>query len=257
MKVATLNLNGLRSALRRGLLEWLEREAPGVLLLQEVRADPLPEVFAGLGYHSLWHPAERAGYSGVALLGRQEFQEVRVGIGDALLDAEGRLVSGRLDGVRFASLYLPSGSGGEVRQTFKERSLELLGAWTRERLAEGPLVIGGDFNLAHHEIDLHNWRGNRRNSGFLPQERAWMTAYLELGLRDAHRDSLGGRAEYTWWSNRSGAYGRDVGWRIDYLLSSGVRLEGMRALREARLSDHAPLSATLVGGLMTGAEGAG
>ncbi|GGJ61908.1 exodeoxyribonuclease III [Deinococcus aquiradiocola] len=239
--VVTLNLNGLRSALRKGLLPWLEEHAPDVLLLQEVRASSMPEVFAPLGYHSVWHPASRAGYSGVAILSREALQDVVIGIGDPLLDDEGRLVSGVLHGVRYASLYLPSGSSGEERQGFKDRSLPILSAWVQARLQEGPLVLGGDFNVAHREIDIRNWRGNVRNSGFLPHERAWMGELLALGLRDTHRETLGEQAAYTWWSNRANAYANDVGWRIDYLLSAGVDVRDVTAHRAARLSDHAPL----------------
>ena len=242
----TLNLNGLRSALRKGLLPWLEEQRPDVLLLQEVRADPMPEVFSPLGYHSLWHPASKAGYSGVALLSREPMQDVVVGIGDALIDNEGRLVSGVLGGVRYASLYLPSGSSGELRQEFKNRSLPLLSEWVSQQLQTGPLVLGGDFNVAHREIDIKNWRSNQRSSGFLPHERAWMGELLALGLSDSHRASLGEQAAYTWWSNRAGAYTNDVGWRIDYLLTAGVQLEGVQAHRAALLSDHAPLGGRLL-----------
>ena len=243
--VVTLNLNGLRSALKKGLLPWLEQQQPDVVLLQEVRAPPMPEVFGPLGYQSLWHPATKAGYSGVALLSREALTDVVVGIGDAPFDDEGRLISGVLGGVRYASLYLPSGSSGEARKNFKNRSLPLLTAWVREQLVRGPLVLGGDLNVAHREIDIRNWRSNQRSSGFLPHERAWMTDLLSLGLRDSHRDSLGELPGYTWWSNRAGAYDNDVGWRIDYLLAAGVQLSSVQAQRGARLSDHAPLGGWL------------
>ncbi|WP_424949380.1 exodeoxyribonuclease III [Deinococcus sp.] len=241
MQVVTLNLNGLRSALRKGLLAWLETQRPDVALFQEVRAPPMPEVFTPLGYHSAWHPASRPGYSGVALLSREPLQDVVVGIGDELIDDEGRLISGVVHGVRYASLYLPSGSSGEIRQAFKNRSLPILNAWIARQRATGPLVLGGDFNVAHREIDIRNWRSNVRSSGFLPHERAWMSELISSGLRDSHRDALGEQAAYTWWSSRAGAFAGDVGWRIDYLLTSGVTLEGVRAWREPRLSDHAPL----------------
>lgn len=243
--VVTLNLNGLRSALKKGLLTWLEQQQPDIVLLQEVRAPPMPEVFGPLGYKSLWYPATKAGYSGVALLSKEALEDVVVGIGDALIDDEGRLISGVLGGVRYASLYLPSGSSGEARQDFKDRSLPLLTAWVQEQLARGPLVLGGDFNVAHREIDIRNWRSNQRSSGFLPHERAWMTGLLDLGLRDGHRHSLGDLPAYTWWSNRAGAYANNVGWRIDYLLAAGVELSSVQAHREARLSDHAPLGGRL------------
>jgi exodeoxyribonuclease-3 len=221
----------------------VEREAPDVLLLQEVRADPHPEALAHLGYHSAWFPAHRAGYSGVAILARRELEDVQAGMLHDEMDAEGRVISAVVGGVRFVSVYLPSGSSGEERQTFKERMLGDYHAWVSALVAQGrPVVLGGDYNIAHREIDLKNWRGNRKNSGFLPQEREWMSAHLDAGLVDTHRAHLGERAEYTWWSNRGGAYDNDVGWRIDYLLASGVAPGAVSVDRTARLSDHAPLS---------------
>ncbi|KEF34656.1 exodeoxyribonuclease III [Deinococcus sp. RL] len=243
LKVTTLNVNGVRSALRKGLEGWLTREAPDVLLLQEVRADPMPEPFAALGYASAWFPAQKPGYSGVAILSKLPLEDVRPGMGHPEMDAEGRVLSAVVGGVRFASVYLPSGSSGPQRQSFKDRVLADYHTWTVQTLAQGlPVIIGGDYNVAHHELDLKNWRGNRGNSGFLPHERAWMTAHLAAGLTDTHRAALGERAEYTWWSNRGQAYANDVGWRIDYLLAAGTEVRGVAADRAARLSDHAPLT---------------
>ena len=246
LKVTTLNVNGLRSALRKGLREWTAREQPDVLLLQEVRADPMPDALADLGYAGAWFPAQKAGYSGVAVLSRRPLSDVRVGMPHAELDAEGRVLSAVVDGVRFVSVYLPSGSSGPDRQGFKDRTLLDFQAWTDALLAEGrPVVIGGDYNIAHQQVDLKNWRSNQKNSGFLPHERAWMTAHLASGLTDTHRACLGEAAEYTWWSNRANAYANNVGWRIDYLLAAGVTVQEVRVDREARLSDHAPLSGVI------------
>lgn len=243
LKVTTLNVNGVRSALRKGLEGWLTREAPDVLLLQEVRADPMPELFAALGYASAWFPARKPGYSGVAILSKFPLEDVRPGMGHPEMDAEGRVLSAVVGGVRFASVYLPSGSSGPQRQSFKDRVLADYHTWTVQTLAQGlPVIIGGDYNVAHRELDLKNWRGNRGNSGFLPHERAWMTAHLAAGLTDTHRAALGERAEYTWWSNRGQAYANDVGWRIDYLLAAGTEVRGVAADRAVRLSDHAPLT---------------
>ncbi|CAM3520231.1 exodeoxyribonuclease III [Deinococcus frigens] len=249
LKVTTLNVNGIRSALRKGLADWAARESPDVLLLQEVRAPPMPDALAHLGYQGAWFPAQKAGYSGVAILARRPLEDLRVGMGHAEMDAEGRVLSARIGGVRYVSVYLPSGSSGEARQCFKDRVLGDFQDFTGRLISEGgPVIIGGDYNVAHREIDLKNWRSNRGNSGFLPHEREWMSAHLQSGLTDTHRATLGSAAEYTWWSNRAGAYANNVGWRIDYLLSAGVQLGGVRVDREARLSDHAPLSGRLEGG---------
>ena len=246
LKVTTLNVNGLRSALRKGLTDWLARERPDVLLLQEVRAHPMPEAFSDLGYAGAWFPAQKAGYSGVALLSLHPLSDVRVGMAHPEMDAEGRVLSAVVWGVRWASVYLPSGSSGPERQSFKDRVLKDYHAWTQAALAEGlPLVIGGDYNIAHCELDLKNWRSNGKNSGFLPHERAWMSAHLACGLTDTHRAHLGERREYTWWSNRGKAYANDVGWRIDYLLAAGVPVRDLWVDRAARLSDHAPLTGTV------------
>lgn len=243
LKVTTINVNGIRSAIRKGFPDWIAREQPDVLLLQEVRADPMPEPFAALGYHSLWFPAQKAGYSGVALLSRQPPEDVRLGMAHSEMDHEGRVLSAVVGGVRFVSVYLPSGSSGEERQGFKDRMLGDYGAWVSGLIAQGlPVVLGGDYNIAHREIDLKNWRSNQKNSGFLPHEREWMTAHLGSGLTDTHRAWLGEQAEYTWWSNRANAYANNVGWRIDYLLAAGVNVREVSVDRAARLSDHAPLS---------------
>ncbi|WP_245896040.1 exodeoxyribonuclease III [Deinococcus irradiatisoli] len=249
--VTTLNVNGLRSALKKGLLGWLEQHSPDVVLLQEVRADPMPEVFAALGYASCWHPAQKPGYSGVALLSRRGLSDVQVGMNDPEVDAEGRVLSALVEGVRFASVYLPSGASAEHRQLFKERVLVDFARWTAAHLPgdagveRPPLVIGGDFNVAHTELDIHNWRGNLKSPGFLPHERAWLSRYLELGLRDSHRDHLGEQREYTWWSNRANAFANNVGWRIDYLFAAGLEVREVWVERRVRFSDHAPLSGTV------------
>lgn len=242
MKIVTLNLNGLRSALRKGLESWIEREQPDILLFQEVRAPAMPEVFSAMGYHTAWNPALKAGYSGVAMASRQPLEDVQYGIGHAL-DKEGRVISASISGIRFVSVYLPSGSSGQARQDCKDEMLSAYQAWV-DALPR-PLVIGGDYNIAHQNIDLKNWRGNMKNSGFLPHEREWMTKHLAVDLIDTHRACLGETAAYTWWSNRGQAYANDVGWRIDYLLAAGVSLTNVMADRDARLSDHAPVQGTL------------
>ncbi len=247
LTVTTLNTCGLRSALRKGLPEWLRAAAPDVLLLQETRCDPMPDVLAEAGYTSVWHPAVRAGYSGVAIASRRPPDRVEVGLGHADYDDEGRVLTAHFGPLAVVSAYLPSGSSGPERQAFKERCLTHFLEWVKARVAQGPLLIGGDLNIAHTPLDLKNWRTNQKNSGFLPHERAWMDELLALGLRDTHRAHLGERAEYTWWSTRGQAYANDVGWRIDYLLAGGLESGEVLVDKAARLSDHAPLTARLVG----------
>lgn len=247
LKVTTLNVNGLRSAIRKGFIDWVQKENPDVLLLQEVRADPMPDALAHLGYSGAWFPAQKAGYSGVAILARHELSDIRLGMPHTEMDAEGRVISAVVQGIRFVSVYLPSGSSSEERQGFKNRILGDFQDWAEQLLAEAvPVVLGGDYNIAHQNIDLKNWRSNQKSSGFLPHEREWLSAHLASGLVDTHRAHLGEQAEYTWWSNRGNAYANNVGWRIDYLLAGGVQVHTVEVDREARLSDHAPLSGWVV-----------
>ncbi|MBC7645895.1 MAG: exodeoxyribonuclease III [Pseudopedobacter sp.] len=243
MKIITLNLNGLRSSVQKGLLGWLEAESPDLILFQEVRAGATPLPLTALGYFSRWMPAQRAGYSGVALASKLEPLEVIYGLNREQIDAEGRVILARFENFSALSVYVPSGSSGPVRQEFKMAFLEDFYGYVKCMLEVGPLIIGGDFNIAHGPIDLKNWRSNGKNSGFLPQEREWMTRFLALGLTDTHRTLLGEKAEYTWWSSRGAAYTGDVGWRLDYqVCSSGFTPLAHQVHRDARLSDHAALS---------------
>ena len=243
MKIITLNLNGLRSSVQKGLLRWLEAESPDLVLFQEVRAEATPLLLGALGYFSYWMPAQKAGYSGVALASKLEPREVVYGLEHGEIDREGRVLMARFETFCALSVYVPSGSSGEVRQVFKMAFLEHFYGYTRGLLEHGPLVIGGDFNIAHQSIDLKNWRANAKNSGFLPQEREWMTRFLKLGLTDTHRVLLEDRPQYTWWSSRGGAFANDVGWRLDYQLCSSEFVPLRHQVhRDTRLSDHAALS---------------
>lgn len=242
LKITTLNLNGLRSAHRKGLSAWLEQQQPDVLLLQEVRAPAMPELLPKFLPHLAWQPAQKAGYSGVAIASRYPLQQLAV-MGHDQMDAEGRVLTAIIEGLRVVSVYLPSGSSKPERQAFKDEILPHYQAWVSQLLVQAePLIIGGDYNIAHTEKDIKNWRGNLKNSGFLPHERQWLTAHLTSGLTDTHRAALGESSAYTWWSQRGKAYDNDAGWRIDYLLAAGVSVNQVQADREAKLSDHAPLS---------------
>jgi len=257
-KLTSLNLNGIRSAIAKGLEPWLEQLAPDCMGVQEIKAQAEDvhgrfETLAGLtGY---FHFAGKKGYSGVGLYTRWEPTEIIAGVGTpecAEFDAEGRYVEARFDTPqrRFSviSCYFPSGSSGEERQTAKYRFLDVIYPHLQRLRVERDFILCGDINIAHRPIDLKNWRGNQKNSGFLPEERAWMDKLLTDGglvdvYRQLHPDATG--EAYTWWSNRGQAWAKNVGWRIDYHLATPVAAAGARCAsiyKDQRFSDHAPLT---------------
>ena len=249
MRVITLNVNGIRSAAGKGLFPWLARQDADVICLQEVRARE--DQFAGHdislpGYHAAWYPAERPGYAGTALFTRREPERVVRGFGVGEFDGEGRYLEAQFPEVAVVSLYLPSGSSGPERQASKDRFLKKflphLRALKRRRR---PYILCGDWNIAHREIDLKNWKSNQKNSGFLPHERAWLdTLFDELGFIDAFRQVNTEPDQYTWWSQRGQARAKNVGWRIDYQIATPRLAGAARAAqiyKAERFSDHAPL----------------
>jgi exodeoxyribonuclease III len=249
MRVITLNVNGIRSAAGKGLFAWLGRQGADVICLQEVRARE--EQFAGHdvalpGLHAAFYPARRPGYAGVALYSRQAPQRYVRGFGAAEFDNEGRYLEAQFPGLSVVSLYLPSGSSGPERQRSKDRFLKQflphLRALKRRRRH---YILCGDWNIAHRPIDLKNWKANQKNSGFLPHERAWLDELFdELGFIDAFRQVNAAPDQYTWWSNRGQAWAKNVGWRIDYQITSPGLAGAARAAqiyKDARYSDHAPL----------------
>ena len=254
-KLTSLNLNGIRSATSKGLEDWVAAQAPDCICVQELKAQAADvagrfEQLAGLPGH--FHYAEKKGYSGVGIYSRHEPSDVIVGLGEPGFDAEGRYVELRFDTPgrkrSIVSCYFPSGSSGEERQQAKFRFLDLIYPHLAAMNAGRDHVLCGDVNIAHREIDLRNWKGNLRNSGFLPEERAWMTRLLtEAGLVDVYRHlhPEEGEGGYTWWSNRGQARAKNVGWRIDYHLASPALAEGARRAaiyKEQWFSDHAPLT---------------
>lgn len=249
LRVMTLNLNGLRSATRKGLLPWLAEQQADAICLQETRlqeAERLAEDFGVAGYTGYFVDAEAKGYSGVALYLPRRPDRFVAGIGQAEFDREGRWLQADYGDLSIVSLYLPSGSSGELRQAFKFQALDWLEQKFAALKASGRrYIVCGDYNIAHRAIDLKNWRGNQKNSGFLPEERAWMDRLLERQeWVDSHRQLKPDVAEYTWWSNRGQAYAKDVGWRIDYQIASPNLKSApgsVRVHREPRFSDHAPL----------------
>lgn len=254
MKITTWNINGLRAALRKGLEEQLERLRPDVLLLQEIRAHPeqLPASWAEPeGWHALWHPAQRPGYSGVAILSRHPIKRLGVGLNGSD-DPEGRLLLAKVGPLRLASVYLPSGSSSEARQAEKDKWLPLFNEWADpKRRSRIPTLLAGDFNVAHTERDIFHWRSNQNTSGFLPHERKWIGELFDTGWRDFVREYAGDvDGPYTWWSNRGRARELDRGWRIDYILGNRAAAKLVKNVsidREAGLaiSDHAPVSVEL------------
>jgi len=250
-RIVTLNANGIRSADRKGLFQWVRKVEPDVLCLQEVKAH-LADLDEGLrqpeGLHAFFHEAQKKGYSGTALFSRRKPRSVRTGFGDAEFDAEGRYVQVDFAKTSVVSVYFPSGSSSEERQQAKFRFLDRFLPHLAALRAQGrEVVLCGDVNIAHREIDLKNWRSNQKNSGFLPEERAWMTRLLdEHGWVDVYRrlqPEATGEA-YTWWSNRGRAWENNVGWRIDYQLATpgiAARAQDARVYRGHRFSDHAPL----------------
>ncbi|MEO1009141.1 MAG: exodeoxyribonuclease III [Planctomycetota bacterium] len=250
MRIVTWNVNGIRSAAKRGLRERLDAIDADVLLLQEVRAEPeqVPqELFDDGGWHATWNPAERKGYSGTALLSRVKPKRVRIGL-DGEPDDEGRIVLGELPGLLVVSAYLPSGTSGEHRQAVKDEWLPRFAGWIEPlRRKRTPVILGGDFNVAHTERDIFHWRSNRTTSGFLPHERAWIGGVLDAGWRDLIREKHGDvDGPYSWWSMRGQAWARDRGWRIDYLLANPAAAKRVRDCRidrdaAAGISDHAPV----------------
>jgi len=251
-RLVTLNLNGIRSAANKGWIPWAETLGADCMGVQEVKAQAADiaerfEVVAGMKGH--FHFAEKKGYSGVGLYARKKPSAVISGIGNAEFDAEGRWVEARFDTARrklsIISCYFPSGSSGEERQQAKFRFLALLAPHLMRLKTEREFILVGDINIAHKEIDLKNWRSNQKNSGFLPEERAWMTHALDnLGLVDVFRTLNPHPEQYTWWSNRGQAWAKNVGWRLDYHLATPGIAKHAKAEHiylEQRFSDHAPL----------------
>ena len=245
-RVLTLNVNGLRSAISKGLLDWLLEQNADVICLQETRiqADQRAKIMHALpGYDAQFEDAQNKGYSGVAIYSKTVPLSWVRGIGVPEFDSEGRWLQADFADLSVVSLYLPSGSSGELRQGYKYQTL----AWLRAKidsLKDRPVIVCGDWNIAHQNIDIKNWRGNQKNSGFLPAERQWIGDLFSAGWIDTHRLLKPELAEYTWWSNRGNAYNNDVGWRIDYQIASPL-LHGTpvqaQVFRTPRFSDHAPL----------------
>jgi len=252
MKIMSLNANGIRSAANKGFFQWMLRQRPDVLCLQETKAQEhqlVPDIQKLRGYHSYFHDAEKKGYSGVAIYCRQEPDRVQMGLEWPDMDAEGRFIQADFGSLSVISLYLPSGSSSPERQAVKfDFMARFMPVLEKLRRSRRDYIICGDWNIAHKAIDLKNWRSNQKNSGFLPEERAWMDEVLgRLGWVDAFRAVDQRPDQYTWWSNRGRAREKNVGWRIDYQIINPRLKDTVRSAAiytEQRFSDHAPLTLT-------------
>lgn len=251
LRIISLNLNGIRSAWTKNVLPWAIAQQADVFALQELKAQ-LPDLSDEMrepdGMHARYHAAEKKGYSGVGLWCRQLPDQVITGFDGGEFDAEGRYIRADFGTLSVISLYLPSGSSSPERQEAKFRFLDAFYPHLQALRAEGrEIVLCGDWNIAHQEIDLKNWKSNRKNSGFLPEERAWLgQVFDELGLVDVYRSLYPDTTAdcYTWWSNRGQAWANNVGWRIDYQIATpGIagRARAASIYKESRFSDHAPL----------------
>lgn len=265
MKVISINVNGIRAAARKGLFDWLEKVDADVVCLQELKAQPdqlQDAIYHPENYYCFYHSAEKKGYSGVGVYCKQQPKKVNMGLAEvdvndwSDIDQEGRYLQIDFENVSVVSLYMPSGSSKESRQDFKYDMMARMEPILQRMLADSnEYILCGDWNIAHKKVDIKNWRGNQKNSGFLPEERAWMDWLFSdeenqrknpLGFVDAFRVINQQEEEYTWWSNRGQAWANNTGWRIDYqVVTPGLKekvIVGSDIIyKEERFSDHAPL----------------
>lgn len=246
-KIVSYNVNGIRAAVRKGLLEWLKSADADIVCLQEIKANPEQldkEVHDNLHDHTFWYPAQKKGYSGVAIFSKRKPDRVEYGCGIKKYDDEGRVLRADFGDVSVMSVYFPSGTMGDVRQDFKYEFLDDFQNYIDNLKKKRPnLIICGDINICHKPIDIHNPVSNANTTGFLPEEREWMDTFMQSGFVDSFRHFNQEPHNYTWWSLRFGARARNLGWRIDYqLVSLSLQKKLKRALilPEARHSDHCP-----------------
>ena len=245
MKVFSYNINGIRAVIKKGFVNWLAKESPDVICLQEIKALKTQfdyTIFEKMGYHCYWNPAEKKGYSGVAILSKEKPKKITFGIGDNSFDTEGRFLKAEYNLFSICSIYFPSGSSGFVRQDYKMKFLKKLYNYIKNE--KKPLILSGDFNICHKAIDIHDPIRNKNSSGFLPEEREWITGLLKLGFIDIFRALNSDPENYTWWSYRSKAKLRNKGWRIDYHMISTDLLKMVKKtyiMKEVNFSDHCPI----------------
>src|SRR5690606_10199163 len=252
MKILSYNVNGIRAAIRKGFLEWLQAASPDVICLQEIKAteDQIPvEEITAAGYaYQYYYPAQKKGYSGVAILSKKEPKQVVFGTGIDHMDFEGRNLRADFDDFSVMSLYLPSGTNID-RLDYKFRYMDEFRMYINELVKEIPnLIIGGDYNICHEAIDIHDPVRNAKVSGFLPEERAWLDAFMKDGFADTFRMFNEQPHQYSWWSYRANARNNNKGWRIDYFLAHEQmkdKISRAYILPEAKHSDHCPIGVDL------------
>jgi len=255
MKIISLNLNGIRSAINKGLFEWLEQESPDIFCVQETKAQP--DQIDSLTLHSLGyenqliHSAVKKGYSGVAIFSKQKPDYYSIGMGLPDYDSEGRVIRADFGDITLVCVYIPSGTTGEVRQAVKMRFLEAFTDYLLELRKTRPnLVIGGDYNICHKPVDINHPERHTNVSGFLPEEREWFDRFIDLGFVDSFRVFNQEPNQYSWWSFRAGSRQRNIGWRIDYHIvteSLKSQLKSAAIYQQAEFSDHAPVMVEVQG----------
>ena len=253
MKIISYNVNGIRAAISKGLLEWLDSVQPDVVCFQELKATPdqIPVMeIEAMGYHCYWFPAQKKGYSGVGILAKQEPDKVVYGMDNKLYDDEGRFLRADFGDLSVVSVYHPSGTTGEECQDFKMEWLDFFRGYVNKLRKERPnLVISGDYNICHEAIDIHDPVRNATNSGFLPEERQWFTDFLSDGYIDSFRHLHKDPGHYSWWSYRANARANNKGWRIDYhIVTDNLKdkIANASIFPEAVHSDHCPIYIELI-----------
>lgn len=248
MKIISYNVNGIRSAINKGFVDWLKGANPDIIGLQEVKAEENQieaNIFKDLGYELLWYPAQKKGYSGVAIFTKVKPKSVKYGMGLAKYDDEGRVLQADFDGLSFISSYFPSGTTGDVRQSFKYEFLDDVFGYMQDLSRENKkILLSGDYNICHKPIDIHNPISNKNSSGFLPEERAWMDKFTNSGFVDSFRLFNKDPHHYTWWSYRFNCRAKNLGWRIDYHMATKElqnKLKSSVILPNVIHSDHSPI----------------
>lgn len=252
MKILTYNVNGIRSAIGKGFIDWLSATSPDMIALQELKAEEHQiekRIFEDLGYQIYWFPAQKKGYSGVGIFTKHPPKLVEYGCGIHAYDQEGRVIRADFEHFSLMSVYMPSGSSGEQRQAFKMQWLADFDAYVHTLKQRVPnLIISGDYNICHQAIDIHNPKGNANSSGFLPEEREWIGKFIDSGFIDTFRFFNESPHHYTWWSFRAGSRDKNLGWRIDYHLAAESlkqKLKNSVILPHVKFSDHCPVELEL------------